>query len=170
MLARFVNQWFSPIKLRNMEKVLSEKTKFVEMLKKALFLTLLLCTAALSAQHSLHVDITGVPKSEGHIRVALYTSADGFLKFEQVYRAGSAKTSKGTTQVVFKDLPEGTYAIALYHDKNSNSELDKNWLGIPKEKVAFSKAKMRAFGPPPFKDCAFELQEDTHIEIPLNKS
>ncbi|WP_245916238.1 DUF2141 domain-containing protein [Aureicoccus marinus] len=153
-----------------MEKVLSEKTKFADMFKKAFFTVLLLCTVALSAQHNLQVKVTGIPKSEGHIRVALYTSADGFLKFEQVYRAGSAKTSKGTTQIVFKDLPQGTYAIALYHDENSNSELDKNWLGIPKEKVAFSKAKMRAFGPPPFKDCAFKLQEDMLIEIPISKS
>ena len=150
-----------------MEKVLSEKTKFVQMISKSLLPLLLLCAGAVSAQHSLEIQVEEVRKSKGHIRVALYTKAEGFLHFEQVYSARSAPASKGQTLVVFDDLPEGTYAVALYHDSNSNAKLDKNFLGIPKEKVAFSHAKMRTFGPPDFKDCAFELKEDTRLKITL---
>ena len=95
------------------------------------------------------------------------TKVEGFLHFDQVYSARSAPASKGQTLVVFDDLPEGTYAVALYHDSNSNAKLDKNFLGIPKEKVAFSHAKMRTFGPPDFKDCAFKLKEDTRLKITL---
>ena len=30
-------------------------------------------------------------------------------------------------------LPEGEYAISLFHDENENKELDTNFIGIPKE-------------------------------------
>jgi uncharacterized protein (DUF2141 family) len=154
-------------KLRIMGEVHSEKTKFVHMVTKPFFLFLLLCAGTLSAQHSLEIQVEDVRKGQGHIRVALYNNAEGFLHFDQVYAARSAPAHKGRTRVVFDDLPAGTYAVALYHDSNGNSKLDKNFLGIPKEKVAFSHAKMRTFGPPDFEDCAFELKEDTRLKIAL---
>lgn len=139
--------------------------KFGLMVSKTLLFGLLFIPLGLSAQHTLEIQVEKVRKSEGHIRVALYTNAEGFLHFDQVYSARSAPASKGQTLVVFNDLPEGTYAVALYHDNNSNAKLDKNFLGIPKEKVAFSHAKMRTFGPPEFKDCAFEIKKDTRLKI-----
>ena len=132
---------------------------------RILLFFLLMLPATLFSQHQLEVNIHGVKKQKGHVRVALYDQEESFLHFEQVYRAGSASAEAQIPQVIFKDLPEGTYAIALFHDLNDNSQLDKNWLGIPKEKVAFSKAKMRAFGPPPFKDCAFVVKENTALDI-----
>jgi len=65
------------------------------------------------------------------------------------------------------DLPAGEYALAIFHDENNNGKLDTNWLGIPKEKVAFSKAKMKTFGPPKFKECAFKMSSDHEIHIDL---
>ena len=118
-----------------------------------------------AAQHQLEVHVHGLKKHQGHVRVALYDQEEYFLHFEHVFRAGSANAKAEIPKVVFDDLPQGTYAIALFHDANDNTKLDKNWLGIPKEKVAFSMAKMRAFGPPPFKDCAFEIKEDTALNI-----
>jgi len=61
----------------------------------------------------------------------------------------------GITELHINDLPEGQYALAIYHDENGNDELDTNWLGIPKEPIGFSNSKMRTFGPPGFEDCAF---------------
>ena len=130
----------------------------------AFFILLLLPGAALS-QHQLEVNVHGLKKHQGHVRVALYDQEESFLHFEQVYRAESTSAETEVPQVIFKDLPEGIYAIALFHDVNDNAQLDKNWLGIPKEKVAFSKAKMRAFGPPPFEDCSFEVKENTALDI-----
>lgn len=117
------------------------------------------------AQHTITVEVHKVPQSEGKVSVALYDSADTFLKFDAVYAAESTDAIKGTIQVVLKDIPKGTYAIALFYDKNGNDKLDTNWMGIPKEKVAFSEAKMKLFGPPNFKECAFELQQDSTLSI-----
>ncbi|MEA1786407.1 DUF2141 domain-containing protein [Arenibacter sp. GZD96] len=120
----------------------------------------LLCVIAVSAQHRLSVTVEGVKSSEGEINIALYNEAHGFLKFDRAFKADSTKAQQGTTAFTIENLPEGVYAIALFHDINSNKQLDTNWLGIPKERVAFSKSKMKKFGPPCFEDCAFPLQND----------
>ena len=108
-----------------------------------------------------------VPDSIGKISVALYKDSDSFLNFKEVYKANSKHAEKGITEVSFGNLPNGEYAIALFYDQNSNDKLDTNWMGIPKEKVAFSNAKMKLFGPPNFKECAFNLKGDTLLDISL---
>lgn len=120
---------------------------------------------AIFGQHKLSISVEGVRSSEGHINIAIYKGSNGFLKFENAFKADSTKAQHGTTEFTIEDLPEGTYAIALFHDKNGNKRLDTNWLGIPKEQVAFSKSKMKAFGPPCFEDCSFKVQGDGTLKI-----
>ena len=134
------------------------------------FLTLMLLFYGfgwLSAQYELVIDGNQVPYSKGKISAALYISADSFLKFDEVFASTSAKATEGKTRLVMTNIPSGNYAIALFHDKNDNDILDTNWMGIPKEKVAFSKAKMKLFGPPSFEDCTFGLTSDMIITIDL---
>ena len=119
------------------------------------------------AQNQIAVHIHDVPSSKGKINVAVYNSKDGFLKVDKIYKGDSIIASEGVTHMLIKDLPEGEYALAVFYDENGNDKLDTNWLGIPKEKVAFSKAKMRTFGPPRYKDCAFMVNKDTKIDVSL---
>jgi len=127
----------------------------------------LLVSSFTYSQSKLSVNVHGVPSSKGKISVAIYNQADGFLKFDTSYAHNSVIAKEGITQLSFKNLPEGEYALAIFHDENGNDKLDKNWLGIPKEKVAFSKAKMKMFGPPEFKECAFLVKSDMKIDITL---
>lgn len=116
-------------------------------------------------QNTLSVSIEGVQTSEGSVKVAIYDREEGFLEFEQVVKTGRAKAKKGVTELAIDDLPSGEYALAIFHDENDNDILDSNWLGIPKERVCFSKAKMKIFGPPSFKECAFHLVSDKEITV-----
>lgn len=134
---------------------------------KYLCIPFLLITLGLTAQHKLILAVDGVKSSKGAIMVALYTEADGFLKFDAVYRAEHTKAEKGTTHLSITDLPNGTYAVAIFHDANGNQKLDTNWLGIPKEAVGFSKARMKTFGPPSFEECSFSLHGDMNLTISL---
>lgn len=134
---------------------------------KYLCIPFLLITLSLSAQNKLTIAVDGVKSSKGSIMVALYTEADGFLKFDEVFRAEHTKAEKGTTHLSITDLPNGTYAVAIFHDANGNHKLDTNWLGIPKEAVGFSIAKMKTFGPPSFEECSFSLHEDMNLTITL---
>lgn len=136
-------------------------------MKKFIGLFAILATWALPAQNRLQIDVEGVEASEGEIQVALYTHEKGFLSMEGVFRADSVKATKGTTRISMDDLPTGTYALAIFHDRNSNKRLDTNWIGVPREPLGFSNARMRTFGPPTFEDCMMHLREDAHITIRL---
>ena len=129
-----------------------------------LFIALPLVTAG---QNTLSVDVRGVKNSDGKISVAVYNNSEGFLKFDQVYKTDSAKAKKGITHLKIENLPEGEYALAIFHDENNNDELDTNWLGIPKEDVGFSNARMKTFGPPSFKECSIPLHKSGHITVTL---
>lgn len=119
------------------------------------------------SQHDLSIEINNVKTSNGTINVAVYDESEGFLKFDKVFVADSVVASKGKTEIKIKGLPEGQYALAIFHDENGNNKLDTNWLGIPKEDIGFSNARMKTFGPPQFEECAFRLKGHSLIEISL---
>lgn len=127
----------------------------------------MLTVGASAAQHTLRMKIKGVESAKGKVSAALYTDQNSFLKFDKVFKSVSAKAEKGGTRLIVENLPDGDYAVAVFHDKNGNGKLDTNFLGIPKEPVAFSNAKMKTFGPPKFKECAFSITKDIEITIPF---
>ncbi|WP_297764428.1 DUF2141 domain-containing protein [uncultured Muriicola sp.] len=119
------------------------------------------------AQNRLTVEVEGVQSSSGNINIAIYNQKDGFLKFESVFLSDSTHANAGRTEVQINNLPNGEYALAVFHDENGNNILDTNWLGIPKEPIGFSQSRMKTFGPPSFKECAFRLSSDKAIKINL---
>jgi len=131
------------------------------------FFVLAFMSKGVFAQHNLSLNIAGVASEEGNICFAVYTDEGSFLKFDNVYKSGSEKALKGKTVFDIKDLPDGEYAIAIFHDANSNNSLDTNVLGIPKEQIAFSIGKMKMFGPPKYRECAFTLNSNMEMNIRL---
>lgn len=127
----------------------------------------MLTVGASTAQYTLRMEIKGVSSDQGTVNAAVYTDQNSFLKFDKVFKAVLAKAKKGVTSLIIENIPEGTYAVAVFHDKNGNGKLDTNMFGIPKEPVAFSNAKMKTFGPPKFSECAFPITKDTEITIPF---
>lgn len=130
-------------------------------------LLILLLPVFCFAQNTLSVQVNNVPSGHGSVKVAVYDSDDSFLSFDQVLRSDSVNADTGSVVLHISDLPAGEYALAIFHDENDNGKLDTNWLGIPREKVAFSKAKMKTFGPPKFKECSFKMSSDHEIHIDL---
>lgn len=47
------------------------------------------------------------------------------------------KVVAGKAKFEFKDLPYGTYAVILWHDKNANGDLDHSF-GMPSEPLGYS--------------------------------
>ncbi len=73
------------------------------------------------------------------------------------------------TQVIFANLPYGSYGVSLYHDENANGKMDKNALGIPKEAYGFYNSAKGFFGKPSYKDVAFQLNSaEKQITIKLD--
>jgi uncharacterized protein (DUF2141 family) len=131
----------------------------------AAFLTLLLSTAAAQAG-DLTIRIDDVKRAEGQLMVALYDSADGFLK--RSVRTSAAAAAAGSTTVVIKDVPAGDYGIALYHDANGNGKMDRNAMGLPAEDYAFSNNALGNMGPPSFEQAKFPVpQAGTTVTVSL---
>ena len=65
------------------------------------------------------------------------------------------------------NLPEGTYAIALFIDANENLKIDKNFLGIPKEQYGFSNNAMGKLSGPSFEQAKFQVKGNAVQNIKL---
>ena len=63
----------------------------------------------------------------------------------------------GVTTLVFKDLKPGIYGVTLFQDKNDNKELDRNFVGAPKEPFGFSNNPVIRFKAPEFDEIKFEF-------------
>lgn len=132
---------------------------------KTLFLGIALIPLCLFSQNTITVHIHNVGSKLGTINVAVYGSDDTFLSLDNAIKGISAPAHKGEVTLKIEDLRPGEYALAVYHDENGNGKLDTNWMGIPKEKVAFSKGKMHTFGPPKYSECTFAITSDYEIDI-----
>jgi uncharacterized protein (DUF2141 family) len=113
------------------------------------------------------VIVENVSNSNGNVSIAVYNNEHGFLEFNHVFLSNSSKAIKGITVVNLAHVPTGTYALAVFHDENSNEKLDTNFFGIPKESVGFSNSKMKTFGPPSFKECSFRIDSDKEIIVTI---
>lgn len=85
--------------------------------------------------------------------------------FPKIGKAKYEKTiiAKSDNVTLTFEIPNGDYAVAVYHDLNSNKTLDTNFLGIPKEPYGFSKNFKPGLSAPDFKDCSFTLNEKEEV-------
>ncbi|MEM6841516.1 MAG: DUF2141 domain-containing protein [Bacteroidota bacterium] len=129
-------------------------------------ISLMLDLQSENANQNLTIQVTGLASSEGQVRIAVYNSAKEFTKTP--FQAKEIKIDgKQMVEVTFS-LPEGTYAIAAYHDENENGKLDTNLVGIPKENYGFSNNARGSLGPPSFEDASISVGESaqtTQIEL-----
>ncbi len=136
-----------------------------------MLLTLALLTlvcASHSAAATLEIVATGLKRSEGRVRIAVWASPATFLK--EPLRAAEVAVPVGadSVHVQFEDLPTGRVAASVFQDLNGNQRLDTGFAGIPKEPYGFSRAARGRFGPPTFEDASFEVAGPlTPIEIKL---
>ena len=111
--------------------------------------------------------INGVEHDEGFIDVKIYTDKESFLKEELAAEIIRKKATKDKTVVPLSKVNEGTIAIFVYHDEDSNGELKTGLFWRPKEGFAFSN-NYTPKGPPKFKKASIELIHGEPVIIELN--
>ena len=104
---------------------------------------------------TLKLMISGFDIDKGHAKIALCNSEEDFKRPDNTFRSFNAIIKNGKSEWAFSDLPFGTYAVKVYHDENSNGNLDKNAFGVPKEKFGFSSNARATFGPPAYERAQF---------------
>ena len=121
------------------------------------------------AQHTLTVEVKSLRNTKGSLYFSLFKSETGFPdKHESAIQKGKLEGLKSTTATyVFKNIPDGTYAVAIFHDESNDGEMKTNALGIPLEGTAVSNDAKGTFGPPKYKDAKFTLGGDKKIVIKM---
>jgi uncharacterized protein (DUF2141 family) len=87
----------------------------------------------------LEIDIDDLQHDYGTLWIGVYASEAAFLDKDQAQLLAVDVRNLKSQKVFIDNLPYGDYAIALFHDLNSNGEMDISWLGIPQEPFAFSR-------------------------------
>jgi|JI10StandDraft_1071094.scaffolds.fasta_scaffold564063_2 uncharacterized protein (DUF2141 family) len=103
------------------------------------------------------VNTDGYKSEKGFAMIALHNTSHTFLKKKEPFRKERIAITLGTAKAVFNDIPYGTYSIAVFHDENSNFDLDASIVGIPKEDYGFSNNARKKYGPPKYNDTLFTL-------------
>ncbi len=116
----------------------------------------------------LEIEVTGVRSADGMVRLALYDDPDKFPKRSGSIAGGDVAAAKGSVVYVFRNLPPGLYAVAIYHDANANRKFDKSLLGLPREGFGFSNDARPVLSAPGFEAAAVTLKAPrTRIKISL---
>ena len=135
-------------------------------MKYFLFLSLTLLFSFKIYAHGTII-ISGIEHNKGYIDVKIYTNKESFLKEELAAEIIRKKATKDQTVVPLSKVHEGTIAIVVYHDEDSNGELKTGLFWRPKEGFAFSN-NYTPKGPPKFKKAAIELVHGETVVIELN--
>ncbi len=130
---------------------------------KKISLLLLFCvfyqTRAQSESNGvIAVEITNIKSDEGQILIGLYNSETDWLGTPYIGTIGTIKA--GVSTVTFDAVPDGTYAISLFHDADGDGSLN-TFLGIPTERTGASNNAPANFGPPKWEDAKFQVNGTT---------
>jgi len=139
------------------------------MKKLFLFLFFLIMQSG-SLFSQINLNIENIKENEGNILVAVYNSAEDFLNAEKAFLKTVFPITSNPLQVILPIYSKGKYAIAIFHDEDSNNKLN-TYFGIPTEPYGFSQNKNGGmFGPPKFNETHFDyLGVDLNIDIKLTK-
>ncbi|HLT53297.1 MAG TPA: DUF2141 domain-containing protein [Flavobacteriaceae bacterium] len=112
--------------------------------------------------YSISAKVPNVQQEGGKVIFSLYDK-DTFMK--KPITSLVVNIENKTASATFTEVPAGTYAILVLHDKNENNQMDFADNGMPKESYGVSNNKMN-FGPPTFNDAKFEVSDkDLELEI-----
>ena len=132
--------------------------------------SMLIVSTTYAQSGSIQVNVTGASSSKGSVVIGLYNSAEGFSESDKSFKGGTVAASTTSVTYTFKNIPDGIYGIAVWHDEDDNKELNTNFIGIPKEKYGFSNNASGSFGPPDFSETTFQVTNGkmTSVEIKMD--
>src|SRR6478609_2531226 len=83
----------------------------------------------------LTVQVEGANPGQGSVMVGI---CSGSLDFSSCRYSQNVQPPAAEFQVLFPDVSEGSYAIAVFQDTNGNNNLDRDQRGLPLEPYGFS--------------------------------
>lgn len=139
-------------------------------MKKLIIISLILfCSVVAAAQTgTIVVNVTkGIENDKGVVQIGIYNNADDFPVYDKNTAGALVEASTSGISYTFTDIPAGTYAVAVWHDEDKDSAIDKNIFGAPTENYGFSRNVYGTFGPPAFSDVSFEVRAGKKMTLTI---
>lgn len=136
-------------------------------MKNFTIILMVICPVWLLGQNTITVQFSEINPVQGKIYVALYNAAADFMKEDKNYGNCITPVNSCIAECILENIPDGKYAITVFHDENGNGKLDTGMFGIPKEGYGFSNNARGMFGPPSFGDSSFEVKGNVVQKIDL---
>ncbi len=122
-------------------------------------------TVLFAQKYSLKITVNGIKQISGKIELSLYNNPETFPKDNEEYKSVSIPVKSNSVSCTINNLPAGKYALAYYHDANSDNRCNRNFIGIPKEGFGFSNNVKPGFRAPSFSSCKINLYKNKSIDL-----
>ena len=114
----------------------------------------------------LTVQVEGANPGQGPVLVGI---CSGSLDFGSCRYSQNVQPPAAEFHVLFPDVPEGSYAIAVFQDTNGNNSLDRDQRGLPLEPYGFSNGTGRT-APPSFEAARISVTGSTLARVRIARS
>ena len=113
----------------------------------------------------IRILVSNIEEKRGTIHYGVYNNPKLFPDERGKILGGYEEVTKVMDDgLLIDNLEESNYAIAIFHDKNSNNKFD-TFFSIPNEKFGFSNNARVFFGPPKFEDASIFVGKNSIVEI-----
>ncbi len=128
---------------------------------RAIILSIIVAIAAGAAavaqtSNNISVVVEGLRNDTGMVRCGLYASANGFREPGKEWKGVAVPIQGGKATCLFTDVPPGSYAAAVFHAENNETQLETGMFGRPKQGYGFTRDARGSFGPPSFDAAAYK--------------
>jgi uncharacterized protein (DUF2141 family) len=131
------------------------------------FILFILFNQDVSTKGTLTINVIEINESIGKIQIGVFNNAADFPKKNKEFKKIIIDAHAPSTTYALNNIPHGTYAIAVFHDKNNDGRCNRNLLGIPIEGYGFSNNILPKLRPPPFAKTQFTIGSVTSVSISL---
>lgn len=130
----------------------------------------LIVSPALAEPSSVTVNVSGLHSQKGDVVVCLWNQQDkdfpicsNTASFQHLLVAANA----ATVAVTFQNVPSGEYAISAFHDENQDGKINRDFIGRPREGIAFSNMNQGGRSRPSFDQAKFAVSGAKTISLSL---
>ena len=138
----------------------------MSLLKRLVIAATCVLTSVSGNAADLHLEVSDIEIMKGEVLVVLFDSEKAYSSSGIPLQSAKLPANSAILATTFTGLKLGDYAIKLFHDENSNGELDTNLIGMPSEGYGFSNNAGR-YGPASYEEAKFSITENTSISIKL---
>jgi uncharacterized protein (DUF2141 family) len=109
-----------------------------------------------SVSTKLSIQVTGIRSTKGEVAMTLYPNIkQRFLAKGGKFARIRTKAQMATNACFW--VPQGTYALAIYHDSNGDRDFNRTLVGLPAEGFGFSNNPETKVGLPPLSAVRFSV-------------